>query len=102
VHTESGPFPESWFERCRSLPPSAEFRIGPEEQVAQRLAHPVGEPAPAAMFVAVMQHVAALAEGLEVATAVIAGVVVEVGGSQEHFGRERRCLPRRVCRQGRN
>jgi len=54
------------------------------------------------MFVAVMQHVAALAEGLEVATAVIAGVVVEVGGSQEHFGRERRCLPRRVCRQGRN
>jgi len=45
------------------------------------------------MFVAVVQHVAALTEGLEIALPIVAGVVVEMSGGQEHFGRERRRIP---------
>ena len=51
------------------------------------------------MFVSVMQHVTALAEGLQIAPPVVAGVVVAVSGGQEHFGRERRGIAWRISPQ---
>ena len=41
-----------------------EFRIRPKEEVAKGLAPPEGKPATALVLLAVMQHVAALAESL--------------------------------------
>jgi len=58
------------------LPTSVAKRVGAEEQVAQRLAHPVGEPALAPVLLPVMQDVAPLAERLEVRRFVVARVVV--------------------------
>jgi hypothetical protein len=52
------------------------------------------------MFFAVMQHVAALTEGFEIARPVVARIVIEMGGRQHHFGRADRAIVReRVRRQ---
>ena len=40
------------------------------------------------MLFAVMQHVAALAEGLKISQPIIAGVMVEMSCGQHHFGRK--------------
>jgi len=53
------------------------------------------------VLVAIMQHMAALTEGLEIAPPVIAGVMVEMRGSQEDLGREQRSIAGRIDRQAR-
>lgn len=65
-----------------------------EEEVADGLAHPVGEPALALMLVPVVKDVAPLAERLEVRGRIIAWVVIQMGAGQIHPGR----IARRVGR----
>ena len=65
----------------------SEFRIRPEEKISKRLAHPIGKPTAALVLLAIVQQVATLAESLQIARPVVAWIMIEVGGSQEHFGR---------------
>ena len=64
----------------------AEFRVLSDEKVAERLAHAQGQPAATLMLLAVMQHVASLAERLEVPEPVVAGVMVEMRGREHDLG----------------
>jgi hypothetical protein len=57
-----------------------EIGIAPEEKIAQSILLSKSDPPPTAMFVAVMQHVAALTVGLEITRLVVARIVIEVGG----------------------
>ena len=66
------------------------FRVPPEKQVAEALAHPKGEPAAGLVLFAVVQHVAALAESRKISQPVISGVMIEMSCSQHHFGRKGR------------
>ncbi len=61
-------------------------RVGPKEQVAERFAHTVGQPALTPVLIAIMQDVAALAERLEVRWRIVARVVIEMGAGQIHPG----------------
>ena len=53
------------------------------------------------MLFTVMQHMAALTEGFEIARPVVARIVIEVSGRQHDFGREDHVIVRggRVRRQ---
>ena len=62
-------------------------RVGAEKQVSQRLPAPKCEPSPALVLGAIVKHVAALAEGSEVARAVVGRIVVEMRGGQDHSRR---------------
>jgi hypothetical protein len=62
-----------------SVGPGVSEGVGAEEQVTERLAMPVGEPALAQVLGPVVQDVTALAERPEVLRIVVARVVVEVG-----------------------
>ncbi|NGM37384.1 hypothetical protein G4G93_26305 [Methylobacterium sp. DB0501] len=61
-------------------------RVRSLEQVAHSLSLEQGAPAPALMLVAVVQHMAALAERRQVGVLVVGGVVVAVGRRQHHLG----------------
>jgi hypothetical protein len=54
--------------------------IAPEKQIAQSIPLSKSDPSPAAMLFAVMQHVAALTVGFEIARLVVARIMIEVGG----------------------
>ena len=58
--------------------------VGPEKDIAQRIAQPVGDPALRQMVVPVVDHVAALAEAPQIAQPVVLRVVVEMRGGQDH------------------
>ena len=60
------------------------FLIRPREQVAERLPHQIRQPLPAAVLLTIVDHVAALAEGLEVARPIVGRIVVEVRGCEHH------------------
>ncbi|VTZ51940.1 hypothetical protein MPC4_60029 [Methylocella tundrae] len=60
--------------------------VWPKKQIAEGLAHAKRKPAPAAMLVPVMQHVATLAERLQVAQTIICRVMVEMRGRQIDMG----------------
>jgi hypothetical protein len=58
--------------------------VGPEKDIAERIAQPVGDPALCQMMVAVMDHMAALAEAPQIAQPVVLRVVVEMRDGQGH------------------
>ena len=66
---------------------SAEFRIRSKKQIADGRAHPQCERATALAPLTVVQHMAALIEGLETTEPVITAVVVEKRCGQHHLGR---------------
>src|SRR6185312_15444857 len=55
-----------------------------EKDVAQCIAQPVGDPALRQMVIAVVDHVAALAEAAQIAQPVVLRVVVEMRGGQDY------------------
>ncbi len=60
--------------------------IGSEEQIAEGPAQEISDPPLCQMVRAVMDHVAALAQTLEVTPPVVARVMVEMGRSQHDAG----------------
>src|SRR5215207_8428529 len=62
-------------------------------EVAERSAPEQREPAPALMLRAVVQHVAALAERLQVRGPVVGWIVIEMRAGQNHAGRSDSPLP---------
>jgi hypothetical protein len=81
---------------------SPRSRISAEKQVPEGLAHSQRQPSPPAMLVAVVQHVAALAKRLQIARAIVSGIVVEVGGGQVDPGGEDALVVLDRFRQARN
>jgi len=61
--------------------------VGPEENIAQRIAKPVSNPALRQVVAAVMDHVAALAKASQIAKPIVCWVIVDMRGSQDHAGR---------------
>ena len=60
--------------------------IGAEEEIAERTAQKVSDPPLRQMVRAIVDHVAALAQALQIAPPVVTRVVVEVRRSQDHAG----------------
>ena len=70
-----------------SRAPAAAFSIiGTTEQVPERLAPKQRSPAPPAMLRPIVDHMAALAEGSEVGTDVVRGVMIPVGRGEDDAG----------------
>ena len=61
-------------------------RVRPEEQIAERAAQQISEPPLRQMVRAIVDHVAALAQALQIAPPVVTRVVVEVGCSKNNAG----------------
>jgi len=65
-------------ERGGRDPVASQHRIGTVEQITQRTPIMRVHPAPASMFRAIVEHVAALAESRELVKRTVAGIMVEV------------------------
>jgi hypothetical protein len=72
--------------RTSALSRLPEF-VRPREQIAERFPHAQRQPALAAMLILIMQHVTALADGLQVARTVVRGIMIEMRRRQIHSRR---------------
>ena len=77
----------------RDLWPLSPARILPQEQVPSGATPRESQTPPAAVLVAVMDHMTSLAERREIARMIVGGVVVEMGAGQHHAGAEQPVVP---------
>jgi hypothetical protein len=66
---------------------SADERVTPHKQIAQRPQPESILPTPSAMFDGIVNHVAALAQCSQIALVIVGWIVVEVSASEENAGR---------------
>jgi hypothetical protein len=61
--------------------------VGSEENIAQHITKPAGDPTLRQVIAAVLDHVAALAKAPQIAEPVVRRVIVEMGGGEDHARR---------------